>query len=136
MKIGDELFWKGLRTYYARFKYSNALTEDFQRVMEEVSGISLQEFFKQWFYQSGHPQLKYDWKWNESKNELQLSIAQLQDSLFSFPLEVALLDAQKNVIDTLTISVSHKNTTFSRKVKVKPSSIQLDPRTHLLFDIK
>jgi hypothetical protein len=36
----------------------------------------------------------------------------------------------------LTISVSDKNTTFSRKVKEKPSSIQLDPRTHLLFDIK
>ena len=135
-KTGDELFWKGLRTYYARYKYSNALTEDFQRVMEEVSGISLQEFFKQWFYQSGHPQLKYDWKWNESKKELQLSITQLQDAMFSFPLEVALLDAQKNVIETLTLSVSDKNTTFSRKVKEKPTSIQLDPRTHLLFDIK
>jgi hypothetical protein len=56
--------------------------------------------------------------------------------MFSFPLEVALLDAQKNVIETLTFSVSDKNTTFSRKVKEKPSSIQLDPRTHLLFDIK
>jgi aminopeptidase N len=136
MKTGDELFWKGLRTYYARFKYSNALTDDFQRVMEEVSGISLQEFFKQWFYQSGHPQIKYDWKWNESKKELQLSITQLQDSLFSFPLEIALLDTQKNVVETLTLHVSDKNTTFSRKVKVKPSSIQLDPRTHLLFDVK
>jgi aminopeptidase N len=105
-------------------------------VQVSFKGISLQEFFKQWFYQSGHPQLKYDWKWNESKKELHLSVTQLQDSLFSFPLEIALLDTQKNVVETLTLHVSDKNTTFSRKVKIKPSSIQLDPRTHLLFDIK
>jgi hypothetical protein len=56
--------------------------------------------------------------------------------LFSFPLEIDILDEQKNVVETLTLNVSNKNTTFLRKVKIKPTSIQLDPRTNLLFDIK
>jgi len=136
MKTGDEVFWKGLRTYYARFKYSNSLTEDFQRVMEEVSGISLQEFFSQWFYQSGHPELKYSWKWNESSKEVQLSVNQMQDQLFTFPLEIELLDARQNQIERLTLYVRDRNTTFTRKVREKPAQIQLDPNTHLLFDLK
>jgi aminopeptidase N len=135
-KIGDDLFWKGLRTYYARYKYSNALTNDFQRVMEEVSGISLLEFFSQWFYQSGFPQFKYSWKWNEPTKEMQCTITQLQDQLFTFPLEIALFDAKQQQYELLTLSVRDRNSSFSRKVKEKPARIQLDPNTHLLFEIK
>ena len=136
VKIGDELFWKGLRTYYARFKYSNTLTEDFQQVMEEVSGISLKEFFSQWFYHSGHPVLKYSWQWNENKKELELSVQQTQVHLFAFPFEIALFDNQHKLIEILTLSVRDKNTMYSRKLKEKPSSIELDPHTNLLFDLK
>ena len=136
IKIGDELFWKGLRTYYARFKYSNTLTEDFQQVMEEVSGISLKEFFSQWFYHSGHPVLKYSWQWNENKKELELSVQQTQEHLFAFPLEIALFDNQHKLIEILTLSVRDKNTIYSRKLKEKPTSVELDPHTNLLFDLK
>lgn len=136
VKTGDSLFWKGLKTYYSRYKYSNALTEDFQQVMEEISGISLQEFFSQWFYQSGHPILKYSWQWNENKKELQLSVQQTQEHLFAFPLEIAVYNNQKKLTDILTLFVRDKNTTFSRKLKERPSSVELDPHTNLLFDIK
>ncbi len=136
VKTGDSLFWKGLKTYYSRYKYSNALTEDFQQVMEEISGISLQEFFSQWFYQSGHPILKYSWQWNENKKELQLSVQQTQEQLFAFPLEIAVYNNQKKLTDILTLFVRDKNTTFSRKLKERPSSVELDPHTNLLFDIK
>ena len=136
VKTGDSLFWKGLKTYYSRYKYSNTLTEDFQHVMEEISGISLQEFFSQWFYQSGHPILKYSWNWNENKKELQLSVQQTQEHLFAFPLEIAIYDNQHKLTEILTLSVRDKNTTFSRKLKEKPFSIELDPHTNLLFDLK
>jgi aminopeptidase N len=136
VKTGDSLFWKGLKTYYSRYKYSNTLTEDFQHVMEEISGISLQEFFSQWFYQSGHPILKYSWNWNENKKELQLSVQQTQEHLFAFPLEIAIYDNQHKLTEILTLSVRDKSTTFSRKLKEKPFSIELDPHTNLLFDLK
>ncbi|MCU0361796.1 MAG: M1 family metallopeptidase, partial [Bacteroidales bacterium] len=35
---GTENFTRGLRLFYSRFSHSNALTSDFQAVMEEVSG--------------------------------------------------------------------------------------------------
>ena len=32
-KLGDETFWKGIRAYYVKFRNSNAMTADFQKVM-------------------------------------------------------------------------------------------------------
>jgi aminopeptidase N len=45
--LGDELFWKGIRSYYARYFNGNATTADFIRVMEETSGRDLKQFFDQ-----------------------------------------------------------------------------------------
>ena len=36
MKIGDDLFWKSIRSYYQEYKYDNALTSDFKRVVEDI----------------------------------------------------------------------------------------------------
>ncbi len=41
-ELGEETFWKGIRLYYERYRNSNALTDDFVKVMEEVSGKDLE----------------------------------------------------------------------------------------------
>ena len=51
------LFWKGIRNYYAKYKGSNANTDDLRKVMEQASGQDLKLFFKQWLYTAGHPHL-------------------------------------------------------------------------------
>lgn len=61
--IGDEAFFEGIRVYYRRYLHSAVLTEDFQRVMEEVSGRDLDWFFAQWIYRSGFPTFDVDWTW-------------------------------------------------------------------------
>jgi aminopeptidase N len=57
LKVGDETFFKILRTYLDRYKYGNAGTEDFIAVAEEVSGQDLASFFDSWLMQSTLP----DW---------------------------------------------------------------------------
>ncbi len=54
----DRVWWKALREFNMRFRYKNARTEDFQSVVEEVSGQSLQPFFLEWFYGDSYPALK------------------------------------------------------------------------------
>ncbi len=49
-RLGDEAFFKGVREYVQRFKFREVETDDFRRVMEEVSGQSLERFFEQWVY--------------------------------------------------------------------------------------
>ena len=36
--VGDNAFFAGMRTYYERYRNSNASTADLRRVMEEASG--------------------------------------------------------------------------------------------------
>jgi len=50
LKVGDEAFFKTLRTYYNRYQYGNATTEDFIAVAEEVSGQDLGDFFDAWLH--------------------------------------------------------------------------------------
>lgn len=55
LEVGDAVFFDILRTYYARFAYGNATTEDFIAVAEELSGESLTDFFDAWLYDGGVP---------------------------------------------------------------------------------
>ena len=60
LKVGDETFFKILRTYYNRYKDGNAGTQDFIAVAEEVSGQELSPFFSDWLYTTILPALPGD----------------------------------------------------------------------------
>lgn len=49
-KVGDDAFFAILQTYYERYRDSNATTEDFIAIAEEISGQDLGEFFDSWLY--------------------------------------------------------------------------------------
>lgn len=55
--VGDDTFFEILRTYSddPQFKYGTATTEEFEMVVEEVSGQDFTNFFQQWIYGSGFP---------------------------------------------------------------------------------
>ena len=54
--VGDDIFMDILRTYYSRFEYSVAGTEDFITVAEEISDLDLDDFFQEWLYQRRVPE--------------------------------------------------------------------------------
>ncbi len=132
-KLGNEAFWKGIKAYYAKYQNSNAMTADFQKVMEEVSGQNLNEFFQQWIFTEGYPELKWNWEYNTGK--IEISIEQLQSHhVFTFPLEIGIIIDGKTRIETL--EVSQKNEVFEIKTATKPDDIILDPEVWLLFEQK
>ncbi len=47
-RLGEETFRRGLREYYHRFRFRQVTAEDFRRVMEDVSGQELDDFFHRW----------------------------------------------------------------------------------------
>jgi aminopeptidase N len=55
LEVGDKIFFDILRTYYDRFKYGNAKTEDFIAVAEEVCGQDLTDFFQGWLFDKKAP---------------------------------------------------------------------------------
>ncbi len=57
--VGDEVFFKGLRRFYAENRYKKAGTDDFQRAMEAESGRDLDRFFERWVLDSAVPRVRY-----------------------------------------------------------------------------
>ena len=61
--LGDEAFFAGIRTYYARHLHGAVLTHDFQAVMEDVSHRDLDWFFTQCLYRPGYPVFEVAERW-------------------------------------------------------------------------
>jgi hypothetical protein len=57
LKVGDEAFFKILKTYAARYRHANATTEDFIAVSEEVSGMQLDDLFDSWLHDAQMPSM-------------------------------------------------------------------------------
>lgn len=132
-KLGDEIFFEGLKRYYAEYRNSAALTKDFLCVMERVSSQSLAKFFEQWLWYPGHPQLNIDWKQNE--NKLSLNIQQFQDDyLFQFPLKIKIL-FKDGTYALKTIKVSSKKEELFIPVSKEIKELLFDPEVKLLFEI-
>ncbi len=125
-KLGDDLFWKGVRNYYAKYDGSNANTNDLRQIMEQTSGQSLKQFFDQWIYTAGHPKLTVSWKFDAAKRSVEFNIVQTQNTLFEFPLEVS-IDGQLH-----SISVKDKNTIIQFPSKTAPADVKVDPNVNLL----
>jgi aminopeptidase N len=126
-KLGDSLFWKGIRNYYAKYNGANANTDDLRLIMEQASGQDLKIFFKQWLYTPGHPKLNITWNYNKNKQTITLNIEQKQDVLFEFPLEISIAGVKH------TVSVKKKNMNYSIAAKEKPTALTIDPDINLLF---
>ncbi len=86
---GTEKFWEGIREYYRRYRDSNASTDDFRQVMEEISGADLGWFFRQWLYRAGSPVVEGGWRYNAAAKMIEIELAQTQPGdAFRLPLEV------------------------------------------------
>jgi aminopeptidase N len=128
-ETGDEQFWKGLRTYYEKYRNMNAVTADFQKVMEEASGKDLAGFFNQWLMISGQPDLKISTR-KAGKGKTEIIIEQTQKYVFTFDIDLQIRDSEGN--RTIKIPVSEKVTRKTVKTE-KFIEIIPDPDVKLLF---
>ncbi|NLP58613.1 M1 family metallopeptidase [Lutibacter sp. B1] len=131
-KLGDEIFWKGIRKYYETYKFKNASTNNFKNCIAEVSGKNLDTFFNQWLYKSGHPIIKTSWI--SSNNKLKIIIDQTQETTFQFPLEIELFYTD-GTSEIKTIEVVEKSYPYEIDVKGEVKALNFDPNTKLLFEL-
>jgi aminopeptidase N len=132
--LGEDTFFKGIRHYYQLHAGGTALSEDFQKAMESVSGRSLRAFFHQWLYQPGWPLYSISWHWDESRHQVSCVVRQLQKTgLFDMPLDIAFsIDGRQEV---RRFRVSEAEQKFSISLPGKPSSIKIDPNGWILKSV-
>ena len=139
---GDSLFFSILKSYLndPALSYKTAVTEDFQRVAENVSGLNLNYFFQEWIYGENYP--KYDVSWEKSKNSnntynLKIYISQKVNSypsFFTMPVDLLITTNQGDT--TYTVFNNAQSQEFSFTIKDEPLYITLDPDNKILKDKK
>ena len=130
--LGDEAFNKGIASYYAEFMNKNAQTGDLRRHLEEASGQDLKQFFDQWLFQGGIPQLDASW-WKDG-DQYRMQIAQTQsDFMFELDVDVQFryADGSMGPVETVTV-VNDRVTGYAWSADKEIVEIIIDPKTRLL----
>lgn len=131
-QLGDSIFRQGVRAYYAQYAGSNAETKDLRQIFEQVSGKDLSSFFRQWLFTPGIPKLDISWTHDQSTQKITVTVKQLQQPSFQFPLEIAIQLPGRKLTETITVTQQIQS--FSIPTQEKPVSVQADPGINLLFD--
>ncbi|MCB9081811.1 MAG: hypothetical protein H6555_08895, partial [Lewinellaceae bacterium] len=105
----------------------------FQAVMEDAAEKPLGDFFQQWLYQPGQPELKFSWSYDEKKHLLHLKLEQNQPGKFVFPVEFAALNAAGEVMATARFICDTRSADWVLPLPQSPARVDLDPNTRLLF---
>jgi len=133
-QLGDSVFRKSIRLYYATYAGKNAETQDLQKIFETVSGKDLTQFFKQWLHTTVNPSLKISWKYLAKEKKIKLDVEQLQPGItFNLPLEIGItMGGGKKIV--MPFTNNSRIQSFTWPVAAKPLSIIPDPNSSLLFE--
>jgi aminopeptidase N len=134
-QLGEELFWRGVAKYLNDHRWQSVETSDLRRVLEEVSGRDLEQFFQQWVYGHGVPRLVVDYSWDAKGKQARVIVRQTQKidkatPAFAFPLDLYFRSGDQEKTVTVQVTDAHREWTFDWAAE--PTLFCVDPRGGLL----
>ena len=135
--IGRDNFKKGIQSYYKKFMNANATTNDFIHEMEKASGKKLGLFFQQWLNRPENLMLKGNWKYDNQKKQVVITLDQNHagEYLFDVPLEIGIYKAGGNSPEIMKFKLDKKQSVYKIRLKSAPGKVVIDPSTKLLAQI-
>ena len=138
--VGDSVFFKIMKTYAndPRIAYGTAVTSDFQRDAEAVSGLDLEYFFNEWIYGEGYPKYKIDWnavKKDNNNYEVNLDVSQTVNTYppyFTMPVQIEISTSAGDTL--LSFFNNQQDQQVNFLVKGNPASVTIDPDNWILKD--
>ena len=134
-KLGDSVFFRGLRQYQAdpKLAYGFARTADLQRHLESVSGQNLTEFFKDWFKGQGYPSYRVEWT-QVGGSSVQIKMNQITShiSVNFFELPVALKFKNATQEKTVVVDNTINGEVFLRNIGFVADTVLIDPEYWLI----
>lgn len=130
-KLGDQLFFKGLRNYLLDKSFDYAVTNELKAHLESVSGQDLDEFFRDWYEGQGFP--TYEVRWDQESDILLIQLDQTTShpsvSFFEMPVPIRLSGEGKSIIIRPEQTFSGQVFQFLPDFKVE--KVEFDPELWL-----
>ncbi len=139
-QLGADLFRRCVKTYLERHRNGIVSTDDLQDVIEELSGLSFDQFFDQWLYHGGVPELKIEHAWDAATKQVRITVRQTQKlseqvRLFRLPLPVSFTVAGSKEPMRFTMDVSKEVEEFYFVLPAQPELVRIDPDHTVLAKI-
>lgn len=139
-QLGPDLYRKCITKYLERHRNGIVRTEDLQDVIEEVSGLSFDQFFDQWLFHGGVPELKIDYSWDAGSKLVKITVRQTQKlseqvRLFRVPLPVGFAVAGQKELLRFKADVSKDVEDFYFPLPSQPELVRIDPDYTVLAKI-
>ena len=136
--VGDDKFWAGVQEYVNTYAARSVKSLDFQRCIENHSGLNLDSFFDMWFHSKGYPILKASFEYDKKKGLGKFTFEQTQVDdkkgieLFEMDLEIGWQDTRGvDHVDRVQLT---KGTQIVNIKMDEPAHIILDPNMKALFE--
>jgi len=129
--MGDDNFFKTLKTYAQQYAWKSATTDDFKKVAETVGGQDLGYFFIQWIESSGAPEFKLEWTIYRTQKGFRV-MGKIAQDLDTFRMPVDLKIETEGNPEEKRVEVVGTSSEFSVDTFGKPKSVVIDPNNRVL----
>ena len=130
--VGDDAFFRGLRTFYSTWRYKKAGTDDFRAAMEAASGQSLERFFDGWIFSADIPTLRFTSRVDGAG--VHVAFDQLGEEVFDLPVTVTITYTDGSTNDVV-VAVHDKRTERVIPAKGEVRSVDVNRDSATLADI-
>ncbi len=137
-QLGEELYRRAIRNYLEKHQYGNVVTDDLSAEIEAVSGKSYDQFFDQWLYHGGQPELEVKYSWDERAKLAKVSVKQTQkltDNVVLFRFPVTLRFKSKAGVKDARVEVKQVDEDFYVPLPEAPEIVRFDPEYSLLAKV-
>jgi aminopeptidase N len=138
-QLGEDLYRRCIRTYLERHQLQTVVTEDLNAVVEELSGRSWDQFFDQWIYHGGYPELEASYSWDEANQLAKISISQRQavnDQVLLFRLPLTLRFKSRATTVDRSVLISQVSEEFQVPLPGAPEIVRIDPDLTVLAKVR
>ncbi len=137
-QLGPDLYRRCIQAYIERNANRNFVTEDLNRVIEEISGRSFDRFFDQWVYHGGMPELDIKYSWDGLTSQAKITVDQkqkLSDRVPLFHLQLPIRFTTGEGTHDFTIDIDEATEDFFFKLPAQPKTARIDPGYTILAKI-
>jgi Peptidase family M1 domain len=123
--LGDEVFFRSLRRFYADHHFAKASTSDLRAAFEQESGRSLDGFFDRWIMGQDLPTVSLSHTVAADGTSVVVRLDQPATHLFEFPVTVSLVYADGST-DDITVTVNEAQVSKTLPIKGRLRTVEVN----------
>ncbi|MCA9263904.1 MAG: HEAT repeat domain-containing protein [Planctomycetales bacterium] len=137
-QLGEDLYRECIKTYLERNALTSVVTADLNRVIEELSGRSFDQFFDQYVFHARHPDLRIRYEWLPKEKLAHLTVQQTHEVngdvlLFHIPSKFRFIIGEETIDQD--IEISRPKHDFYFPLGSQPTIVRFDPDYTVLANV-